>query len=67
LRKISSLDFILSFNGDVERWCCGKDCPDCVILGQGAKTYYFATDKPDKVNLIVDDCVLDIEKVIVDC
>ncbi len=68
--NIESLYLIVNEqNSQSSKWCCGKQCPNCIlplsILSQ--KDLFMPIDlKPDKISLEINDCILETKDVI-DC
>jgi len=65
--KIDSLYFITQSQGEASLWCCGSQCPQCIILEEGTKTYYLSSadtqEIPEKVSLKVNNCILEAKDV----
>ncbi len=56
-KQISELDFALNYADKSEVYCCGTDCPNCLILASGTKTYYLTAAKPDSLTLKYGNCL----------
>ena len=55
-RKINKIIFDLISTTKAESYSCSPECGDCSVLDSGIKTYYLEAEKPDSVNLKINNC-----------
>lgn len=47
------------------KWCCGENCPGCLILTPGATKTYFLDEetKPEEITLVLESCTIQTKDV----
>ena len=66
--EIKSLEFLISTSQTTETFFCSDSCSNCEIIKQGRKTYYLSSDdKPARVTIKINGCVLETREIINNC
>lgn len=65
-KNINKIYFILNLQEQTKLWTCYDNCGTCKPLQSGEKTYFIITEKPELIEILVDDCKV-IEKKIDFC
>ncbi|MEK6918407.1 MAG: archaellin/type IV pilin N-terminal domain-containing protein [Nanoarchaeota archaeon] len=67
--SISSLKSSIIYDSHSSSWSCDPACSSCVILPTGLTKYYYiySSDKPNSLELVINDCSTVLVKSIRDC